>query len=267
MLSNALKSIFLLGLLTGCGSTITDNGNTAFENRNGTHYKIGEPYSIFGTLYTPEENYSYKEEGIASWYGPNFHAKTTANGGVFDQNLITAAHRELQIPSVVRVTNLENSLSIIVKVTDRGPYAKDRIIDLSHGAAMKLGFIKKGTALVRVEILEEESKALKLSMAKGHSEPELNHTVNRVDLTKLSENKKDFLEGTYVQAGAYREYNNAILVASQVKDLGTTELYKVIVNDNILYAVRIGPFSSAGTTKTVLTNVIERGFSAIIKII
>ena len=166
--------------------------NTAFENRNGRHYKIGDPYSIFGTRYIPTENYSYQEEGIASWYGPNFHAKTTANGGVFDQNLITAAHRVLPIPSVVRVTNLENGLSIVVKVTDRGPYAKNRIIDLSRAAAIKLDFIKKGTALVRVQILEKESKALKLSMAKGHSEPELNQTLGRVDLTKLREKKKFF---------------------------------------------------------------------------
>lgn len=121
------------------------------------YYKIGAPYQIKGVWYYPKTDYGYVEEGIASWYGPNFHGKQTANGAIFNQNDISAAHRTLPMPSLVRVTNLENGKSLIVKVNDRGPFARNRIIDLSKAAAEALDMIEKGTALVRVEILAAES--------------------------------------------------------------------------------------------------------------
>ena len=270
-----LQCIAVASLLSGCGSTIggivqsstiAGLGKSNFEINNGTHYKVGNPYTILGTRYYPKENYSYVEEGIASWYGPNFHAKPTANGGVFNQNLITAAHRTLPIPSVVRVTNLENGLSIIVKITDRGPYAKDRIIDLSRETAKKLGVIKKGTALVRVQILEKQSRALKQAVLRGHSEPKLNQRLGRVNLNKIHKKTKGVVSGAYVQAGAYGDYNNALKVANSVKDLGTTKLYKMTSNGKVLYAVRIGPLKGALATKPILSTVLERGFNAIIKV-
>lgn len=127
---------------------------------NGSHYKIGKPYQIKGVWYYPQADYDYSEEGIASWYGPNFHGKPTANGAVFDMNKVSAAHRTLPLPSMVQVTNLENGRSMRVKVNDRGPFAKGRIIDLSRRAAQLLGFERQGTALVRVEIIEDESRRL-----------------------------------------------------------------------------------------------------------
>lgn len=123
-------------------------------------YKVGSPYEINGVWYYPRVDYSYVETGIASWYGPNFHAKTTANGEVFDENAVSAAHRTLPMPSVVRVTNLENGRSIVVRVNDRGPFAHGRIIDMSRRAAQLLGFEVQGTAKVRVEILAEESRQI-----------------------------------------------------------------------------------------------------------
>lgn len=115
-------------------------------------YKIGAPYKIKGKLYKPTFNQNYKETGIASWYGPGFDGKTTANHDVFNQNDLTAAHKTLPIPSVVKVTNLDNGKTIMVTINDRGPYHHDnRIIDLSKAAANKLGFIDKGTANVKVE--------------------------------------------------------------------------------------------------------------------
>lgn len=134
---------------------------------NGDHYKVGKPYRINGNWYYPHVDYKYVEEGIASWYGPNFHGKTTANGAIFDMNKVSAAHRTLPLPSIVRVTNLENGRSLKVKVNDRGPYAKDRIIDVSRRTAQLLGFETKGTALVRVEIVEEESRQLAAYMQGG----------------------------------------------------------------------------------------------------
>ena len=116
-------------------------------------YKVGTPYQIKNVWYYPKIDYEYDETGIASWYGPNFHQKMTANGEIFDQNAITAAHRTLPMPSVVRVTNLENGRSLVVRINDRGPFAHGRIIDLSRRSAQLLGFVRKGTAKTRVQIL------------------------------------------------------------------------------------------------------------------
>ena len=93
-------------------------------------------------------------EGISSWYGPNFHGKLTANGEIFDMYGTTAAHKTLPLNSIVRVTNLENYKSLILKINDRGPYVGDRILDCSFGAAKKLGFDKLGTTTVKIEIIE-----------------------------------------------------------------------------------------------------------------
>lgn len=123
-------------------------------------YKVGKPYLIDGQEYYPQESFDYSESGIASWYGPGFHGKSTANGERFDANDLTAAHRTLQMPSLVRVTNLENGRSLVVRVNDRGPYSKGRVIDVSSRAADLLGFKGRGTAKVRVDILAEESRRI-----------------------------------------------------------------------------------------------------------
>lgn len=145
---------------------------TTAEAGNGARYKVGKPYQIKGIWYYPRVDYDYVEEGIASWYGPNFDGKPTANGAVFDMNKVSAAHRTLPLPSIVRVTNLENGRSLRVKVNDRGPFAKSRIIDVSRRTAQLLGFQRKGTALVRVEILENESRQLAVAMQNGGQVPD-----------------------------------------------------------------------------------------------
>ena len=119
--------------------------------KGGGGYKVGQPYTINGQTYYPSENPAYRAEGIASWYGPDFHGRLTANGEVFDMHGISAAHPTMPLPSYARVTNLDNRRSIIVRVNDRGPYARNRIIDLSIGAANALGFYGDGLAHVRVE--------------------------------------------------------------------------------------------------------------------
>lgn len=116
-------------------------------------YKVGDPYQIDGQWYYPQEDETYDREGIASWYGPNFHGKPTANGEVFDQNLITAAHPTLPMPIYARVTNLENGRSLVVRINDRGPFVADREIDLSRRSAELLGYRQQGTARVRVQYL------------------------------------------------------------------------------------------------------------------
>jgi rare lipoprotein A len=130
-------------------------------------YKVGNPYNINGVWYYPKVDYEYSEMGIASWYGPNFHGRRTANGEAFDQNIVSAAHRTLPLPSVVRVTNLENGRSIQTRVNDRGPFAHGRIIDLSRQGAQLLGFHRQGTAKVRVEIMAPESRQIAAQMGAG----------------------------------------------------------------------------------------------------
>ncbi len=113
-------------------------------------YKIGQPYQIDGTWYYPREQPDYDETGVASWYGPTFYGEQTANGEVFDAGALSAAHRTLPMPVNVRVTNLENGRSLLLRVNDRGPFARGRILDVSEQAAKLLGFYGKGTARVRV---------------------------------------------------------------------------------------------------------------------
>jgi len=141
--------------LAACGSS----GGKGVAQRGA--YKIGAPYKIDGVTYTPQEEFNHVETGVASWYGPGFHGKSTANGEPYDQSARTAAHRTLQMPSIVRVTNLDNGLSTVVRVNDRGPFARSRVIDLSRTAAQELDIVRNGTAHVRIDQLQAESLAVK----------------------------------------------------------------------------------------------------------
>jgi rare lipoprotein A len=119
--------------------------------KGGGSYRVGQPYSINGRTYVPHENPKYRAEGVASWYGRDFHGRLTANGEVYDMHSISAAHTTMPLPSYARVTNLENGRSIVVRVNDRGPYVRNRVIDVSIAAAKALEFYGKGIARVRVE--------------------------------------------------------------------------------------------------------------------
>lgn len=129
-------------------------------NKSQGDYKVGKPYQVGGIWYYPSEDMSYDRTGIASWYGPNFHGKPTANGEVFDQWEVSAAHKTLPMPSIVRVSNMVNGRSLVVRINDRGPFKPGRIIDLSRRAAQLLGIEKTGTAQVRVQILPNESRII-----------------------------------------------------------------------------------------------------------
>jgi rare lipoprotein A len=157
-LVRACGAILIIACLGACGSTSGGNGGSVTQR--GT-YKVGSPYKISGVWYTPKEEFTHVETGVASWYGPGFHGKSTANGERYDQTARTAAHRTLQMPSIVRVTNLSNGQSTIVRINDRGPFASSRVIDLSRMAAQELDMIRNGTARVRIEQLQAESLAVK----------------------------------------------------------------------------------------------------------
>ncbi|MEE2760136.1 MAG: septal ring lytic transglycosylase RlpA family protein [Pseudomonadota bacterium] len=167
MLKPLITVLGLLFLLAACSETQLlvhtakrmQKGITSGERTTGI-YKVGTPYEVAGVWYYPKVDYGYDERGIASWYGPGFHGKHTANGEIYNQNALTAAHKTLPMPSIVSVTNLENGRSLRLTVNDRGPFVNGRIIDVSRRAAQLLGMRGKGTAKVRVQILAAESRAL-----------------------------------------------------------------------------------------------------------
>src|SRR5256885_2948301 len=128
--------------VVGLGDPVPKGGGT---------YRVGKPYTVAGRVYVPEEDPNYRAEGMASWYGDDFHGRLTANGEVFDMASLTAAHPTLPIPSYARVTNVRNGKSLIVRVNDRGPYHGNRLIDVSNKAAELLEFRSNGVARVRVE--------------------------------------------------------------------------------------------------------------------
>ena len=118
--------------------------------KGGGGYKVGDPYQIDGQWHTPREDPDYDRLGIASYYAADFHGRRTANGEIFDMSALSAAHPTLPLPSLVYVTNMENGRTLLLRVNDRGPYANNRVIDVSRAAARYLGFETRGTARVRV---------------------------------------------------------------------------------------------------------------------
>jgi rare lipoprotein A len=149
----ACAVIGLVALAAGCTTQPGPPQPQVTVPPNAGVYRVGNPYQIGGTWYYPREQPDYDETGVASWYGPTFYGNLTADGEIFTSQDLTAAHRTLPLPVNVRVTNLENGQSIVVRVNDRGPFAKGRIIDVSERAAKLLGFYDKGIAKVRVQYL------------------------------------------------------------------------------------------------------------------
>lgn len=162
--SRLLAAFGLLALVTACAETNLAVETTKVVTRKDPEvtgpYKVGKPYQVKSVWYYPQADYNYDETGIASWYGPGFHTQATANGETYDENDLTAAHKTLPMPSLVRVTNLENGRSIVVRINDRGPFVNNRIIDMSRRGAQLLGFEQNGTAKVRVQIMKDESMLL-----------------------------------------------------------------------------------------------------------
>ncbi len=159
----ALATITSLAACAGSGgsdATAAVGAPTSGGGATSGRYKVGKPYQIKGIWYYPRVDYAYDEVGIASWYGPGFHGEQTANGEIYDMNDMTAAHKTLPMPSIVRVTNLENGRTIKLRINDRGPFVGERIIDVSRRGAQLLGFYGAGTARVRVQIEAQESQEL-----------------------------------------------------------------------------------------------------------
>jgi rare lipoprotein A len=171
-----LPLILMAGfVLAGCGSTSGGPSATAQHHRG--KWQVGRPnytvssYQVNGVWYYPKVDYDYDETGTASWYGPGFDGKATADGEIYDMNQLSAAHKTLPLPSVVEVTNLQNGRALRLRVNDRGPFVGDRLIDVSRRGAQLLGFAGSGTAHVRVKIVKEESIQVAQAAMRGELGP------------------------------------------------------------------------------------------------
>lgn len=159
------------------------------------HVKLGQSYTVGGETYVPRHQPNYVEEGMASWYGPGFHGGKTANGEVFDKNELTAAHRTLPLPSIVRVTMLSNGKQAYVRVNDRGPFAHSRIIDLSRAAAEKIGLLRAGVAKVRVEYMPEESKRFAALLEQGRDPKSVDMASEILNYTPSADEPTQYARG------------------------------------------------------------------------
>ena len=251
-------------------------------------YKVGEPYQINGIWYTPAENFFYDEIGEASWYGPGFHGRSTANGERFDRRALTAAHPTLQMPTLVRVTNLDNGRSLVLRVNDRGPFAHSRLIDVSERAAELLGFREAGTATVRVQVLSAESQELATLAGRRQRDaiasappapaprpavaaatpPPAAPTVAAAPPV-VTTTAAPAVAATppqpagsgrfYVLAGAFSVEQNARQLQRNLSRYGPVSIEQTTVDGTLFHRVTVGPFANLREANAALGRVLANG--------
>ena len=295
----------LLLLLAACAETevatrVVVEEPEPVEVTTGGKYKVGDPYQVAGVWYYPNVDYDYRRKGIASWYGPGFHGKRTANGEIYDQERLTAAHPTLPLPSMVRVTNLENGRAVVLRINDRGPFKNGRIIDVSRRGAELLGFLGPGTARVLVEVLESESRRLAV-VARGR-EVAVNAALavplvpviatplnaatsngNNIDLAAIVSPKTEerarppvvepepdgkvtqslvYQTSIYVQAGAFVRRDNAVRLGAKLSVYGPTVVFQATIGDQLFYRVRLGPVDSVESADRLLMALVRDGHTS-----
>jgi rare lipoprotein A len=297
MLRFARLAMLSLGLMvSACAETTFMVDQTKMMNQGAQvqpGYKIGKPYQVGGVWYYPAVNYDYDETGVASWYGPGFVGHSTASGETYDENAMTAAHKTLPLPTLVRVTNLENGRQIQLRINDRGPFVNDRIIDLSRRAAQLLGVEQQGTAKVRVQVMAEESRALALSAGAGEEaqgpQPTAAPTA-KVTTEALPGSTKSAVSaaGTppkaivlgyapvpqpspvvvqqpvhatnlFIQAGAFLQLDNADRLRAKLSGVGSARVVPVQLGAQRFYRVRLGPIATVALADAMLGRVIAMG--------
>jgi rare lipoprotein A len=226
----------------------TDNSGVTDVPGSTTRSKLGNPssYVVFGKrYYVLNSAHGFVERGIASWYGTKFHGRKTSSGEVYNMHAMTAAHKTLPLPSFVRVENLTNGRSIVVKVNDRGPFIGDRIIDLSYAAATKLGVIGPGTAQVEISVV---------SSARSNKRP----VVRTIPLLeKVAEDVPMF-----IQMGSFGSELNAQNLMRNLHHLNeSTAMVSTLTTDSgLFYRVRIGPIFDIDEANSVIMRLNNKGF-------
>nr|WP_310522389.1 septal ring lytic transglycosylase RlpA family protein [Polymorphobacter sp.] len=214
--------------------------------------KIGKPYQVLGTWYYPSDDRDYDQRGIASWYGPGFHALSTANGERYNQDDVTAAHKTLPMPSFVEVENLDNGRKLTIRVNDRGPFVAGRIIDLSRRSAQLLGVDKAGTAKVRVRrVFPKESEIARLA-----SSPSLTTFPQPVKIPTNSENWKS--QKTFIQVAALGDPGRIAWLKGYLGSFGPVVLEP---GASGLTRVRLGPYADAESANATLAQLRAAGYS------
>ncbi|RMH51974.1 MAG: septal ring lytic transglycosylase RlpA family protein [Zetaproteobacteria bacterium] len=244
----ALMLLSLSALVGGCGRqgvALYDRGGYAPPPSAGGARKAGRPYRVGGRWYHPLQSAAgYDETGIASWYGRDFHGRRTANGEIYDMHAMTAAHKTLPLPTMVRVTNLENGRSVVVRVNDRGPFVKNRLIDLSYAAARALGFDRKGTARVRVQALEGAASA-----------------APPPPVASASPTGSLPPDAVYVQVGAFSSYANAERLRRRLQArFAPVRIARARLPGGALYRVRIGPLRAMSRVERIVLALQRAGF-------
>lgn len=209
--------------------------------------RSNKPYKALGQQYVPMTSYQpYKKQGIATWYGKRYHGRKTSSGEVYDMNGMSAAHPILPIPSYVKVTNVNNGASVIVRVNDRGPFKHDRLIDLSYVAAHKLGIVANGSGKVEVELIDTRNiKTGAVDDSPATNVMQINHATSSV-ATLSSGGAQQF----FVQAGAFKNASNANQLKQKIQTQNLAEIASsqnimiTSVYNNGLYKVKLGPYST-----------------------
>ena len=214
-----------------------------------SRYGNPESYVVFGKrYYVMESSVGFVEKGIASWYGTKFHGRRTSSGETYDMYAMTAAHKNLPLPTYAKVTNLDNGRSIIVKVNDRGPFHENRIIDLSYTAATKLDIVKKGTGLVEVRAIQP-------------GEPVQQTTTSTTPVRENSSYNDN--SGFYIQVGSFGELANAEKMRKKLEsiDEDIVKISQTAVQGKTLYRVRIGPIMDIDSSDSITTQLENLGVS------
>lgn len=263
----------LLTILAACASNaptrrgapsgrFPDN-NELPKGDQGVQRKIGNPYKIAGKWYYPKENPTYDEVGYASWYGKDFHGKKTANGEYFNMNALTAAHKTLPMPTFVKVTNLSNGRTIVLRVNDRGPFVGDRIIDISRRGAQLLGFDKQGLTKVRIQAVDENGR---LPRSAGRQQPAQVATAPVIAETirkpQPADNKNAVETLThYIQVGSFSQRGNAEVQAKKLSRTGHRARVERATNgSSAFWRVRVGPFVERLIAEQRLDRIVADGF-------
>ncbi len=283
------KGFFLLFLLTGCTTTEWQRnpGTTESVSQNREHRTLpsrqeeqeqlsesdkafsclvknpGEiwmkPYEVFGRFFEPMSDcQGFAQKGTASWYGDDFHGKKTSNGEIFDMNRVSAAHKTLPLGIHIRVTNQANGKTIVVRVNDRGPYAKERVLDLSRAAARELGYYEAGTAPVLIE-------ALGYPIAKTDSVPFRPATPSRILLGSGPE-AGEFLSHQinpryFVQVGAFENRNSASVLLTRVRSrFPGAVMEQTDSQGRLVYCIRVKNFTSRQEADRARLDLATAGF-------
>ncbi len=212
-----------------------------------SRYGNPESYVVFGKRYhVMESSKGFVEKGIASWYGTKFHGRRTSSGETYDMYAMTAAHKNLPLPTYVKVTNLKNGKFIIVKVNDRGPFHENRVIDLSYTAAIKLDIVSKGTGLVEIQALEPGQELASVSSSKAPVE----------SVATLDDG-----DGFYIQVGSFSNLSNAENLKHKLGSFGQqrVNVTQAFVSGNTLYRVRIGPLTDVDEADSIVSNLANFG--------